>query len=146
MAYAIKRKKVFIITVVAIIAVIALVSIVGCSINGFEKDDFEFTITSIRVDGNKVTVVAQLKNNSWRNGWVVSSGLIHIVYEDEGGNPEWGITSIAINNWISCKQKITKTQEYTLEKGRYTIKALANFSCNNNKDKFHYIVEATVEI
>ena len=132
---------------VLIIAIIAISSIAGCSINGFEKDDFQLEITSIRIDGDKVTVEAKLKNNSWRNGLVVSSGLIHILYTDEYGKPDnWGIPSIAIYNWIRCKQTITQTYEFELEKGKYTIEALTAFSCNNDKDDFSYSVEKVIEV
>lgn len=141
-----KRKKLFIILTVSIIAIIAVSSIVGCSINGFEKDDFQLEITIIRIDGNKVTVEAKLKNNSWRNGLVESSGLLHILYTDEEGKPEWGIASILIYDWIICKQTITRTQEFELEKGKYTIEAISNFSCNKDKDLFYYSVEKVIEV
>ena len=142
-----KRKKSFIILTVLIIAIIAISSIVGCSINGFEKDDFELEITSIRIDGNKVTVEAQLKNNSWRNGLVASSGLIHILYTDEEGKPDnWGIADILIYDWMRCKQTITRTCEFELEKGQYTIEAFSGFDCNNAKDHFYYRVEKVIEV
>ena len=142
-----KRKKSFIILTVLIIAIIAVSSIVGCSINGFEEDDFQLEITSIRIDGNKVTVEAKLKNNSWRNGLVVSSGLVHILYTDEEGKPDnWGIASIAIYDWMRCKQTITRTQEFELQKGKYTIEAFSSFACNNDKDRFHYSVEKVIEV
>ena len=142
-----KRKKSFIIFTVLIIAIIAISSIVGCSINGFEKDDFELEIASIRIDGNKVTVEAQLKNNSWRNGLVSSSGLIHILYTDEEGKPDnWGIADILIYDWMRCKQTITQTCEFELEKGKYTIEAFSGFDCNNAKDHFYYRVEKVIEV
>ena len=142
-----KRKKPFIILTVIIVAVIVISGIVGCSINGFGNDDFELKITNIRIDGNKVTVEAKLKNNSWRNGLVVSSGLIHILYTDEDGMPDnWGIASIALYNWMRCKQTITQTCEFELEKGTYTIEAFSSFSCNNDKDDFYYRVEKIIEV
>ena len=141
-----KRKKSFIVLTVIIIVVIAISSIIGCSINGFKEDDFEIAITSIRIDGNKVTVKAQLKNNSWRNGLVTSSGLLHILYTDEDGKPDWAIASIALYNWIRCKQKITVTEVFELEKGKYTIRAVSGFDCNKNKSHFVYSVEKVIEV
>ena len=142
-----KRKKSLIILSVVIIAIIVISSIVGCSINGFKQDDFQLEITSIRIDGNKVTVTAQLKNKSLRNGLVTSNGLIEIYYTDENGMPDnWASSSICIYDWIRCKQKITATYTFELEKGTYTITATAGFSCNNEKDDFVYKAVKTIEV
>ena len=142
-----KRKKSFIILTVIIVAVIVISSIVGCSINGFEKDDFELEITSIRIDGNKVAVEAILKNNSWRNGMVVSGfSMIEVIYQDEEQSINWGFPSIAKYYWIRCKQTIKETQEFQLEKGKYTIIAIVDFNCNKNKDTFFYKAETIIEV
>ena len=143
-----KRKKSLIILAIVIIVVLTTSCIVGCSINGFKKDDFQFSITSVKIDGNKVTVTAQLKNNSLRNGFVTRSGLIYIIYTDEDGKPDnWAVASICIYDWIRFKQKVTETEEFVLEKGKtYTITAISSFSCNNSKDDFVYKVVKTIEV
>lgn len=144
----IKKNKTFIILVVVAVIVLTVACVVCFSINGFKQDDFTLSITSVKIEGNKVTVTAQLKNNSLRNGWISSSGLIHMEYHDENGMPDnWGVASIYILNWMRCKQTVIRTVTFELnEKGKYTIEAFSSFSCNGDKDDFHYKAQKVIEI
>ncbi|MDE5755745.1 MAG: hypothetical protein K2I23_01495 [Clostridia bacterium] len=142
-----KRKKSFIILTVLIVAIIAASSIVGCSINGFRQEDFQLAITDVRINDNIVTIDVEFKNTSWRNGLVVSGfNIIEVIYQDEDNSINWGFPSIAVYHWIRCKQKITETQEFQLEKGIYTITAIVDFFCNGDRDSFYYRVETIVEV
>ncbi|MDE5654134.1 MAG: hypothetical protein K2I46_00820 [Clostridia bacterium] len=148
-----KRKNAFIIISVLIIVCISISCFIGCSSNGLNEEDFEISITNIQVKGSRVTVEVEFKNNSWHNGWIVSSGdsrrpstLINVIYKDENGEPMWGVASIAVKHWIKGKQKITKTVEFQLEKGQYTITAIVDFYCNINNNRFYYFDEKVIEV
>ena len=141
-----KRKSAIVLLIVLLFSIV-LFSFSGCSSSGFKQEDFQLAITDVQVNGNNVIVNAEFKNTSWRNGMIVSGfSIIEVIYQDEEQSLNWGFPSIAKYYWIRCKQTIKETEEFQLEKGKYTIIAIVDFHCNKDKDRFYYKAETIIEV
>ena len=140
-------KKITTLVLAVLIISTLLFSFCGCSSSGFKQEDFELAITDVQVDGIHVTVSVEFKNKSWRNGWVVSNGLIHVIYyRDEEERDSWAFASVAIYDWIICKHTVKEKEELQLEKGQYTIAAIVRIHCNDDRDVFYYEVEKVIKV
>ena len=146
-----KIKQYFVFTVVIIALIFTLC---GCSPTKFEQDDFELKVESVEINGNQVAMQIEFRNNSYKNGWVLSGGasgkpssIIRVCCKNSDGESMWDYPAVAINHWIRCKQKIKNTDTFELEEGIYTIEVCVSLYCNNEKDHFYYESESiTIEI
>lgn len=111
----------------------------GCSA-GFKQDDFFIKLTDAAVSDGVVSVSVVFKNNSMKSGVVIGSfSLVYIFYEDENGEPNWGIPSIAEYHLIYAKQKIKQTEQFELPKGKYKVYGMASF--RDGKEDFYFKTE-----
>ena len=140
------KKRNFLVCVIICLVIVTGVVASGCS-TGFKQDDFSIKLTGVTVSEGVVSVSVVFKNNSMKSGVVTGSfELVYLFYEDENGEPNWGIPSIAEYHFIYAKQNIKKTVQFELPKGKYKVYGIASF--NYKKEGFDYkteIVEIIVE-